>query len=58
MAEIQYALSGAVLEMGLCHHFSKLFEQVHKSNMRKTLTSETEAHEQALRFANEIGYEV
>ncbi len=38
-ADIQYVLSGAILEFGLATKFKSLFEEVQRSNMSKTCKS-------------------
>ncbi len=43
LADLQYVLSGAVLEFGLGDKFKALFEEVHRSNMSKTCGSREEA---------------
>lgn len=43
LCDIQYVLSGAVLEFGLADRFKQLFEEVQRSNMSKACTSEEEA---------------
>jgi len=43
LADIQYVLSGAVLEFGLGEKFKALFEEVQRSNMSKACDSEDEA---------------
>lgn len=43
LCDIQYVLSGAVLEFGLGHKFNELFLEVQRSNMSKACTSEEEA---------------
>ncbi|HMJ68424.1 MAG TPA: nucleoside triphosphate pyrophosphohydrolase family protein [Cyclobacteriaceae bacterium] len=43
LCDIQYVLSGAVLEFGLGDKFKALFEEVQRSNMSKACTSEAEA---------------
>jgi predicted HAD superfamily Cof-like phosphohydrolase len=43
LCDIQYVLSGAVLEFGLGHKFKNLFEEVQRSNMSKACNSEEEA---------------
>ncbi len=43
LADIQYVLSGAILEFGLGEKFSALFEEVQRSNMSKACVSEGEA---------------
>ncbi len=43
LCDIQYVLSGAVLEFGLGEKFKTLFEEVQRSNMSKACESEEEA---------------
>ena len=43
LADIQYVLSGAVLEFGLGHKFKVLFDEVQRSNMSKACASLQEA---------------
>jgi predicted HAD superfamily Cof-like phosphohydrolase len=43
LCDIQYVLSGAVLEFGLADKFKALFEEVQRSNMSKACNSEEEA---------------
>ncbi len=43
LADLQYVLSGAVLEFGLGDKFRGLFEEVHRSNMSKSCASREEA---------------
>ena len=43
LCDIQYVLSGAILEFGLGDKFKALFEEVQRSNMSKACTSEDEA---------------
>lgn len=43
LSDIQYVLSGAILEFGLGDKFSALFEEVQRSNMSKACISEDEA---------------
>lgn len=45
LCDIQYVLSGAILEFGLAGHFKALFEEVQRSNMSKACSSEEEAKE-------------
>ena len=42
-ADLQYVLSGAILEFGLGEKFKAIFEEVHRSNMSKTCASREEA---------------
>jgi predicted HAD superfamily Cof-like phosphohydrolase len=43
LCDIQYVLSGAILEFGLGEKFKALFEEVQRSNMSKVCNSEDEA---------------
>lgn len=43
LCDIQYVLSGAILEFGLGDKFKSLFEEVQRSNMSKACSSEQEA---------------
>lgn len=43
LCDIQYVLSGAILEFGLGEKFKDLFEEVQRSNMSKVCNSEQEA---------------
>jgi predicted HAD superfamily Cof-like phosphohydrolase len=43
LCDIQYVLSGAVLEFGLGDRFKALFEEVQRSNMSKACATEAEA---------------
>lgn len=43
LCDIQYVLSGAILEFGLGHRFKELFEEVQRSNMSKACQTEDEA---------------
>lgn len=43
LCDIQYVLSGAVLEFGLKDKFNSLFEEVQRSNMSKACKTEEEA---------------
>ena len=43
LADIQYVLSGAVLEFGLGEQFKALFDEVQRSNMSKACNTEEEA---------------
>lgn len=43
LCDIQYVLSGAILEFGLGNKFDELFEEVQRSNMSKACKSEGEA---------------
>jgi len=43
LCDIQYVLSGAILEFGLKDKFNALFEEVQRSNMSKACKDEAEA---------------
>jgi predicted HAD superfamily Cof-like phosphohydrolase len=43
LCDLQYVLSGAILEFGLGSRFKALFEEVQRSNMSKVCHSEEEA---------------
>lgn len=45
LCDIQYVLSGAVLEFGLADKFPTLFNEVQRSNMSKACSTEAEAAE-------------
>lgn len=44
LCDLQYVLSGAILEFGLGTKFSELFEEVQRSNMSKACATEEEAN--------------
>lgn len=44
-ADLQYVLSGAILEFGLGSKFKAIFDEVHRSNMSKTCATTQEAEE-------------
>ena len=43
LCDIQYVLSGAILEFGLGEKFKELFDEVQRSNMSKACNTEKEA---------------
>ena len=45
LCDLQYVLSGAVLEFGLGEKFPALFDEVQRSNMSKACENETQAQE-------------
>lgn len=45
LCDLQYVLSGAVLEFGLADKFASLFDEVQRSNMSKACASRKEAEE-------------
>lgn len=54
LCDLQYVLSGAVLEFGLGGKFTDLFNEVHRSNMSKACNSLVEA-EETVAFYKEKG---
>lgn len=54
LCDIQYVLSGAILEFGLANKFKVLFDEVQRSNMSKACKSKEEA-EATIRHYNERG---
>ncbi|MFK8105039.1 MAG: hypothetical protein AB8G15_21155 [Saprospiraceae bacterium] len=50
LCDIQYVLSGAVLEFGLGEKFKTLFDEVQRSNMSKTCKSREEAEATAAHY--------
>ncbi len=57
LCDLQYVLSGAVLEFGLGEKFADLFNEVHRSNMSKACSNEEEVND-TLQFYSERGEEV
>lgn len=55
LCDIQYVLSGAVLEFGLGGKFKTLFEEVQRSNMSKACKTEGEAQATVEYFKKERG---
>lgn len=59
LADLQYVLSGAILEFGLGSSFKALFDEVHRSNMSKTCKTRAEAEATVMHYLerkNEQGY--
>ena len=52
LADLQYVLSGAVLEFGLGSRFAALFDEVHRSNMSKTCATREEAEATVAHYAD------
>lgn len=50
LCDLQYVLSGAVLEFGLGYKFKDLFDEVQRSNMSKTCKSEQEAADTVVHY--------
>jgi len=57
LCDIQYVLSGAILEFGLGEKFKALFEEVQRSNMSKACNSEEEALETIAHYHKKDGTE-
>jgi predicted HAD superfamily Cof-like phosphohydrolase len=52
LADLEYVLAGAVLEFGLGDRFKRLFEEVHRSNMSKTCSTQEEAEATVEHYRN------
>ncbi|MFZ1751516.1 MAG: nucleoside triphosphate pyrophosphohydrolase family protein [Saprospiraceae bacterium] len=57
LSDLQYVLSGAVLEFGLGHKFKQLFDEVQRSNMSKTCKNLDIAMATQAYYQNEKGTE-
>jgi hypothetical protein len=57
LADLQYVLSGAVLEFGLGDKFVELFNEVQRSNMSKACNSELEAQSTLEHYKQKDGTE-
>ena len=57
LCDIQYVLSGAILEFGLAEKFKALFEEVQRSNMSKACNSEEEARKTVEHYKQRDGTE-
>lgn len=57
LCDIQYVLSGAILEFGLGDKFKALFEEVQRSNMSKACRSEDEAKATVEHYSKKDGTE-
>lgn len=53
LCDIQYVLSGAVLEFGMAEKFATLFDEVQRSNMSKACKTIEEAEETVKYYAEE-----
>ncbi len=53
LCDIQYVLSGAVLEFGLGEKFKTLFDEVQRSNMSKACESEEEAKQTVAHYKSQ-----
>ncbi len=57
LCDIQYVLSGAILEFGLGESFKQLFDEVQRSNMSKACKTEEEARETIDHYRRKDGTE-
>lgn len=57
LCDIQYVLSGAILEFGLGDKFKALFEEVQRSNMSKACETEDEARATVSHYKQKDGTE-
>lgn len=57
LCDIQYVLSGAVLEFGLGEQFKTLFDEVQRSNMSKTCKTLEEAEATVQHYLDQQGVE-
>lgn len=57
LCDIQYVLSGAILEFGLGDKFKALFEEVQRSNMSKACDTEEEAKATVTHYLKKDGTE-
>lgn len=57
LCDLQYVLSGAILEFGLGEKFKALFEEVQRSNMSKTCKNEEEAKQTVAHYLQKDGTE-
>jgi predicted HAD superfamily Cof-like phosphohydrolase len=57
LGDIQYVLSGAILEFGLADRFAAIFDEIQRSNMSKTCQTMLEAEKTALFYQDEKGFE-
>jgi predicted HAD superfamily Cof-like phosphohydrolase len=57
LGDIQYVLSGAVLEFGLGSKFAAIFDEIQRSNMSKTCLTMEDAQKTALYYQTSKGFE-
>jgi predicted HAD superfamily Cof-like phosphohydrolase len=57
LCDLQYVLSGAVLEFGLGQKFKELFDEVHRSNMSKACKTIEEANQTIEHYRNTANVE-
>lgn len=56
-ADLQYVLSGAILEFGMANIFPELFAEVHSSNMSKACHSHAQAEATVVDYRNNTSLE-
>jgi predicted HAD superfamily Cof-like phosphohydrolase len=52
LCDLQYVLSGAILEFGLAGKFRELFDEVQRSNMSKACKTQEQAEETVAHYKN------
>ena len=57
LCDIQYVLSGAILEFGFAEKFKEMFDEVQRSNMSKVCKTEEEAVQTQKHYADKDGTE-
>jgi predicted HAD superfamily Cof-like phosphohydrolase len=57
LCDLQYVLSGAILEFGLGEKFKDLFDEVHRSNMSKACKTIEEANQTIAHYRDTAGTE-
>ncbi len=57
LCDLQYVLSGAILEFGFGTKFNALFDEVHRSNMSKSCSSKEEAENTVDYYRQDRGME-
>ena len=55
LCDLQYVLSGAILEFGLGEKFKDLFDEVHRSNMSKACKTVEEANQTIAHYKASVG---
>ncbi len=55
LCDLQYVLSGAILEFGLAEKFKELFDEVHRSNMSKACKTVDEAEQTIAHYKSTAG---
>lgn len=53
LGDLQYVLSGAILEFGFTNNFDKIFEEIHRSNLSKLCKTIEEATLTVLKYKND-----